>query len=57
LVLGDYVRASSIIVVYCKIHNFIHETTVTNYKKSKTRMPCCGKERQSKATAYYNKQR
>ncbi len=51
---GTYVNAKSVILVYCKKHDCFHETTVTNYKKSKTGMPCCGKERQSQATAYNN---
>lgn len=32
------------IVVYCPIHKKLHTTKVTNYKKSKTGMPCCGKQ-------------
>lgn len=54
LVSGSYVNAASKIVVRCKIHDKVHETTVTNYKKSRTGMPCCGKQRQSEATAYHN---
>jgi hypothetical protein len=54
LVDGAYKNSASVIVVKCKTHNTTHTTTVTNYKKAKTGIPCCGKERQSKATAYYN---
>nr|ALO63174.1 putative HNH homing endonuclease [Chloromonas perforata] len=31
-----------------------HKTTATNYKKSKTGMPCCGRAIQSQVTAYHN---
>nr|YP_004581369.1 Putative site-specific DNA endonuclease [Schizomeris leibleinii]AEH05421.1 Putative site-specific DNA endonuclease [Schizomeris leibleinii] len=54
LVSGIYKKSSSVIVIRCKIHDVIHETTATNYKKSKTGMSCCGRQRQSQATAYYN---
>lgn len=32
------------IVVCCPLHSKKHSTTVTNYKKAKTGMPCCGKQ-------------
>jgi hypothetical protein len=51
---GDYVNAQSVIEVWCKTHKCSHTTTVTNYKKSRTGMPCCGKARQSEATSYHN---
>nr|YP_009629575.1 hypothetical protein [Chlorococcum tatrense]AYQ94359.1 hypothetical protein [Chlorococcum tatrense] len=34
-----------------------HKTTATNYKKSKTGMPCCGRAIQSEVTAFHNTRR
>lgn len=54
LVSGVYQNIDSRIVVICRIHGVTHETTVRNYKKARTGMPCCGKARQSAATTYHN---
>jgi hypothetical protein len=54
LVSGHYENKDSIIVVRCLTHGSEHQTKTTNYKRSITGMPCCGKEKQSKATAYHN---
>lgn len=54
LVSGVYQNIDSRIVVICRIHDVTHETTVRNYKKARTGMPCCGKARQSAATTYHN---
>lgn len=53
---GDF-HGSAVIVVQCKTHQTVHQTTVNNYKKAKTGMRCCGKELQSQATARSNKRR
>lgn len=57
LVSGENKNCRSVIVVKCKIHDTIHTTTVTNYKKSRTGMPCCGAARQGEITAYHNRLR
>lgn len=54
LIAGEQFNSYSKITVKCLKHNEEHTTTVTNYKKSKTGMPCCGKEFQGISTAYYN---
>jgi hypothetical protein len=54
---GEYVNAQSEIIVWCTHHKCSHTTIVTNYKKSRTGMPCCGKARQSDATSYHNTKR
>jgi tRNA 2-selenouridine synthase SelU len=54
LISGVYQNIDSRIVVICRIHGATHETTVRNYKKARTGMPCCGKARQSAATTYHN---
>ena len=35
-------------IVYCPIHNLLQKTTYTNYKRSRTGLPCCGKEQTRK---------
>lgn len=44
---GEYVNSKSTISIYCKTHNISCETTVTNYKKCKTGLKCCGQQKQS----------
>lgn len=43
----DGFKAKLTVQIYCPIHGFEHTTTVTNYKKAKTGMPCCGRQLQS----------
>ncbi len=57
LVSGVYQNSSSIVVIKCNNHNTTYETKVTNYKKAKTGMPCCGKVLQSTATSLSNRRR
>lgn len=45
---GDYETKESKLVVYCKTHQIEHCTTFTNYCRSRTGMPCCGKSAVSK---------
>jgi len=54
LVSGEYLNASSPITVRCLIHNVTNKTTVTNYKRCKTGLSCCGKQKQSEATVLSN---
>lgn len=54
LIAGGYENRNSKLCIKCLIHNTIYQTTATNYKKSKTGMPCCAKEIQSKVTSYHN---
>jgi hypothetical protein len=54
LLSGNYENRNSKLTIKCLKHGVIHTTTATNYKKSKTGMPCCGKEIQSKVTSYHN---
>lgn len=39
--------AKANVYIYCEKHEMEHSTTVTNYKKSITGMPCCGRQLQS----------
>nr|YP_005089833.1 HNH homing endonuclease [Dunaliella salina]ACS95097.1 HNH homing endonuclease [Dunaliella salina] len=45
---GNYQEKNSPLIVYCPIHDIVCETTYTNYKRSRTGLPCCGKEQTSK---------
>jgi hypothetical protein len=40
---GEYVTKGSELEVACLEHKGVHVTTFTNYKRSKTGLPCCGK--------------
>lgn len=44
----DYDTKTSLLVVFCRTHQVEHRTTFTNYRRSKTGMPCCGKTLVSK---------
>lgn len=44
---GDYQGKNSLLVIYCPKHNTIAETTYTNYKRSRTGLPCCGRQQVS----------
>ena len=46
---GEYQNRSSSVLIYCLKHGREHQTTFGNYKKSRTGMPCCSKERQKLA--------
>ena len=45
---GDYQKKESPLTVFCLTHQVEHHTTFTNYRRSKTGMPCCGKASVSK---------
>lgn len=45
---GDYETKESILNVVCLEHQKLHSTTFTNYTRSKTGLPCCGKAQVSK---------
>lgn len=57
LLAGHYENSKSKLTIKCLKHGTIHNTTATNYKKSKTGMPCCAKEIQSEITSYHNRLR
>jgi hypothetical protein len=44
---GSYNDKKSELIVYCPIHEETHVASFTNYKRSKTGLPCCGKARKS----------
>lgn len=44
---GSCDNQKSTLVVWCPKHDFEHTTTFSNYKRSKTGLPCCGKEQVS----------
>jgi hypothetical protein len=44
---GNYENKLSKLEVYCPIHNILHKTNFDNYRRSKTGLPCCGKDRRS----------
>ena len=46
---GEYQNIDSPVLIYCLKHNYEHQTTYRNYKRSRTGMPCCSKERQKNA--------
>ena len=46
---GEFVNKNSKLVVFCLTHNKENTTTFTNYFRSVTGMPCCGKTSKSKA--------
>lgn len=54
LLSGTYENSKSKLTIKCLKHNIIHTTTATNYKKSKTGMPCCARQIQGEVTAYHN---
>ena len=54
LMSGTYESSKSKLTIKCLKHDTIHTTTATNYKKSKTGMPCWAKEIHSKVTSYHN---
>lgn len=45
---GNYDTKTSPLTVFCLTHQVEHSTTFTNYCRSKTGMPCCGKASVSK---------
>ena len=45
---GNYENKLSECKVYCPIHNILHTTNFDNYRRSKTGLPCCGKDSKSK---------
>lgn len=45
---GNYENKLSQLEVYCPLHNILHKTNFDNYRRSKTGLPCCGKDSQSK---------
>jgi ribosomal protein S17E len=45
---GNYENKLSQLEVYCPIHNILHNTNFDNYRRSKTGLPCCGKDSKSK---------
>lgn len=45
---GTYENKNSPLVIFCNIHQIEHITTFSNYNRSKTGCPCCGKEQTSK---------
>ena len=48
LVSGVYENKHSKIVIYCPKHNYTHETTIHNFKRSIYGIPCCAKEQSNK---------
>ena len=44
---GEYKTKQSTLFVLCEKHEFTHETTFNNYKRSRTGCPCCGDEQKS----------
>lgn len=46
-IVGIYQNSSSFCTIWCNKHQCAHTTTFTNYKRSKTGMPCCGRQIQS----------
>jgi hypothetical protein len=46
---GVYENIDTVYVFKCLTHQTTHETTARNYKRSKTGMPCCGRDLQSQA--------
>ena len=45
---GKYVTKKSALLILCKTHKEQFTTTFTNYKRSRTGLPCCGNEKKSK---------
>jgi hypothetical protein len=45
---GNYENKLSQLQVFCPIHNILHTTNFDNYRRSKTGLPCCGKDSKSK---------
>ena len=45
---GKYVTKESALFVFCQTHKEQFITTFTNYKRSRTGLPCCGNEKKSK---------
>ena len=45
---GKYENKRSQLQVYCPVHNILHQTNFDNYRRSKTGLPCCGKDSKSK---------
>jgi hypothetical protein len=41
---GVYENRESVLIVWCPTHTEEHVTTFYNYNRSRTGMPCCGKE-------------
>lgn len=46
---GFYENIDTVFVIECLTHQTTHKTTARNYKRSKTGMPCCGRDLQSQA--------
>ncbi len=44
---GEYETRQSLLIVWCPKHLYEHVTTFTNYNRSRTGCPCCGKEQVS----------
>lgn len=44
---GTYENKKSVLVIFCNIHQIEHITTFSNYCRSRTGCPCCGKEQVS----------
>jgi hypothetical protein len=44
---GSYQKKTSQLIVFCNIHQKEHITTFSNYSRSRTGCPCCGKEQVS----------
>lgn len=44
---GDEFTTRAFIEVYCPVHKCSHPTTVHNYRRSVTGLPCCGRQSQS----------
>jgi hypothetical protein len=46
-VTGKYLTKESKLVIFCKNHKQHFTTTFTNYKRSRTGLPCCGNQKKS----------
>lgn len=54
---GTYINNTSVVQLYCCIHNEIQEVVAGNYKKSRVGLRCCSSEAQSIAVAKANRNR
>lgn len=52
---GEIQNAQSKVIIYCPIHNCEHTTKVTNYKKCRTGLKCCGHQKQVEAATEYER--
>jgi hypothetical protein len=55
IISGEYIRASSPVILFCEKHKQQYETTFTNYKKCRTGLKCCGRENQSIKSMNYTR--